>query len=782
MNFRSVCFVRARSWVMGLFFKSENDDPDAGSPVGRREPTLSAGPAPSATPAGRDYDARRPGGGLMPRAVAAAMALSLVWFCGMLVYYTIKFPDPMAVQANKTPTIRILARDGGLLAERGSKHPYIPIDLLPGHVVDAVVAIEDRRFYEHYGIDASGLMRAAFANLRAGRYAQGGSTLTQQLAKNLYLSSERTLMRKLEELTLAIWLELRLDKHDILELYLNQVYFGSGAYGIEAAAQRHFGKSASALSLVEGAVLAGLLKAPSRYSPSSDPVAARNRGRVVLRAMSEAGKLSDTQLKSALNTPVRFARRDPGSAVAGTEYAIDFILDRMPPLLTSEEPEIIVETSLDAALQDQAQRALTETLRSQGHERSVKQGAIAVIDSTGGIRALVGGNAYSQSEFNRATSAMRQPGSSFKPFVYLAALENGMTPESVSYDVPVEVSGWSPKNSNGAYRGEVTLRHALAKSINTVAVRLALDVGLGEVTRTANRAGIRSQLRADPSLALGTSEVSLLELTGAYVPFANGGRRVDPHIIRRVRNVSGRVLYASSSAASDVVIELRHVGAMNDMLNAALVEGTGAKAALDGHPAAGKTGTSQGFRDAWFIGYTAHLTAGVWLGNDDASPMRQVVGGSLPAEIWRQVMAQAHRPLAPLPLPGTSRPGSRTLPAMAQAPRGTPRSDAGPRARKISNTRPAVTPLPPARKPPLAAVRKSVPKVHPRERISADFIARAIEAVPPAQGSASQPATHMAGSSNGFDIGAIRARLRDTPAGKGKTRPSMALGGPVSGQ
>ncbi len=743
---------------------------------------------------------------MLVRAVVAGTVVAVAWFGAMMVYYSIKFPDPLSLQSNQAPVMRVLARDGSLLAERGSKNAYIPIDLLPKHLVEAVVAIEDRRFYDHAGIDVFGLLRAAFANLRAGRYAQGGSTITQQLAKNMYLSSERTIMRKFEELSLALWLEMRLEKSDILELYLNTVYFGSGAYGVEAASQRHFGKSARALSVVEAAIVAGLLKAPSRYSPSSNPAAARKRGRVVLRAMVEAGFLNEAELQVALSRPVRFARSASSTVANGIEYALDYVFDRMPKPLADSRDALIVETSIDLPLQKLAQRTLSETLASQGYKQKAGQGAIVVLDDAGGILAIAGGADYARSSFNRAVKAVRQPGSTFKPFVYLTALEGGMTPETMISDSPVSVEGWSPRNYSGSYRGDVSLREALARSINTVAVRLALQFTPSKVADVARRAGIHAKLREDPSLALGTSEVSLLELTGAYGVFASGGRRVDPHIIRRIKSASGRILYADASGGSKQVAELRDVGAINDMLNAALIAGTGRKAALDRHPAAGKTGTSQGFRDAWFVGYTAHMTAGVWLGNDDGSPMNHVVGGSLPAKIWHQVMADAHRSLEPLPLPGTSRPGTRlgegrkpfvarfegkagrtkTKARFESKTKTTSRSKTAKRGKKLRPTLALIPrrmkvepPKKPAQLPPhvpaenaSASVLTSRSSSHPQQAISEDFIARALDGVP-----AEQPSqAPIVSDANGFDADAIRRRLQSVEGRQAKARRSRQTG------
>lgn len=591
--------------------------------------------------------------GLAVHAGWRLVQLCAVAVAGVLLYYSVTFPEPMAAgQKDRAPLIRVLARDGAVLAERGTPAEYLPLALVPKHVSDAVVATEDRRFFAHWGIDPWGLVRAALANVRAGRYAQGGSTITQQLAKNLFLTSDRTIGRKLEELLLAVWLEVRLTKREILELYLNRVYFGSGAYGIEAAAQRYFGKSVRRLDLAEAAVLAGLLKAPSRYAPTASPGAARSRARAVLQKMVAAGLITAAEGEVAEGQIVRFAASRGGREATGLEYAIDFALERLPASAGSEHREIVVETTIDAAMQRRAQAVLQDMLAKQGAQHDATQGAIVVLEPDGAIRAMVGGRSYAESQFNRAAKARRQPGSAFKPFVYLAALESGRSPSTVVQDMPLTVASWSPRNEGGHYRGPVTLRQGLALSINTVAARLQLDVGAARVVGAARRLGVASELHEGPSLALGTSEVSLLELSGAYAAFANGGMAVEPHMIRRMRASSGRVLYAAPAVSTKPVVAAAHVGAMNEMLTAVVAEGTGRRAALPRRQVAGKTGTTQDNRDAWFVGYTAHLVAGVWVGNDDGRAMDKVQGSGLPAAIWRDIMLAAHEGVQPRPLPG----------------------------------------------------------------------------------------------------------------------------------
>jgi penicillin-binding protein 1A len=579
---------------------------------------------------------------------------ALIGIACAFVYYTATIPNPKTLrQKDRPPVVRILDRDGALLTEHGGAEAYASIDTLPQHLLDAVVATEDRRFYEHWGVDPVGLARASLANLRVGRFVQGGSTLTQQLAKNLFLTPERTLGRKLEELVLALWLEVRLSKRDILEIYLNRVYLGSGAYGVETASRRFFGKPASQLTLPESAMLAGLLKAPSKFSPAANPTVARARARGVLGKMAEAGMLAVEEEEQAASVPIAFADTLHQREDTGVEYAVDAVLERLPWLVGPEARELIVETTIDGPLQRRAQSIVRDLLAVEGRSVDASQAGMAVLDLQGGMRVLVGGRSYFESQYNRALRAKRQPGSAFKPFVYLAALEGGMRPDSTVQDLPLLGTGWSPRNEGGQYRGTVTLRDALAQSMNTAAARLSMKVGPRKTAALAHRLGIQSDLRPDATIALGTSEVTLLELTSAYGVFANGGRSVEPYVINRVRMSSGEIIYQRPEAISKVLVAPAQIGAINDMLNAALITGTGKRAALPRHPAAGKTGTSQEFRDAWFVGYTAHLVAGVWVGNDDSRSMNRVMGGNFPARLWREVMLLAHDGLPPRALPGT---------------------------------------------------------------------------------------------------------------------------------
>lgn len=587
-------------------------------------------------------------------AAVLGTGVAMLIFAVMMVYYTVIFPDPLALRsAEHAPLIRILARDGSVLAERGAPQQFIPLDKMSKALPAAVVATEDRRFFEHYGVDPAGMIRAMFANLRAGRFAQGGSTLTQQLAKNLFLTQDRTLTRKIAELGLALWLEIRLTKPEILELYLNQVYFGGGAYGVEAASQRYFDKSASELTLPEAAVIAGLLKAPSKYSPATNPGAARARARVVISKMLEAGFISEAQETEAQAQILVFNEQKIAKTTADAGYVIDYVLDQLPETIGDTHADLIIETTVDKALQRQAQQIVTDTLNQKGEALGATQAALTVLDGSGGIRAMVGGKDYAESQFNRVIKGKRQPGSAFKPIIYFAALNKGMTPDTVVDDSPITIGGWAPKNDNGQYAGPIPIRRAIAQSINTVAVRLNQDIGRGTAIDLAERLGIKSELHDGPSLALGTSEVTLLELAGAYTVFSNGGHVVTPHVIDRILTGDKRVLFQYAPGGDRTIAEAGRLGALNDMLNAAVVYGTGRRAALPDRPAAGKTGTTQDFRDAWFVGYTAQLTGGVWVGNDNGKPMNRATGGTLPAEIWRQVMRAAHEGLPPLLLPGT---------------------------------------------------------------------------------------------------------------------------------
>lgn len=572
-----------------------------------------------------------------------------IGIAGVLAFYAAQMPSASTWEIpDRPPNVKIISVSGKLVANRGATggaavglhdmSPYIP---------QAVIAIEDRRFYSHFGFDPIGFTRAMTRNVMEGRLVQGGSTISQQLAKNLFLSPDRTIGRKVQELLLALWLEHEYSKSQILEMYLNRVYFGSGAYGVEAASRRYFGKNARDVSLPEAALLAGLVKAPSRLSPARDPKAAERRGQIVLNAMRAQGMVSDSEMTAALARPTTRA----ASYWTGSEnYVADRVMQELPQLIGSITEDVIVDTTVDMDLQKFGEGAIRNLIAENGEKMRVSQGALVSIDGTGAVRAMVGGFDYANSQFDRATEAKRQPGSSFKPFVYLTALEMGLTPNSVRNDAPIKIGKWSPDNYKGKYYGEVTLTTALSKSLNSVAAQLIMEAGAGNVVKTAERMGIQSKLEPNASLALGTSEVTLLELTSAYTPFATGGYYAKPHIIQRVTTVSGRVLFEHLPEAARV-ISPDMAGMMNTMMSKTVERGT-ARAAKFNHPAAGKTGTSQKSRDAWFIGYTRNLTTGVWFGNDDGTPTKNVTGGSLPARAWKAFMVKAHEGVPIVDIPG----------------------------------------------------------------------------------------------------------------------------------
>jgi penicillin-binding protein 1A len=572
---------------------------------------------------------------------------------GVVAWVGAHLPPIQSLEIPKRPpSIQIVDMQGRALARRGDlAGEPLPLKEMPNYVSKAFVAIEDRRFYEHYGVDPFGIGRAFVANVLHRAVAQGGSTITQQLAKNLFLTQERTITRKLQEVLLALWLERKFSKTQILEMYLNRVYFGSGAYGIEQASQRYFGKSARHITLAEAALLAGLVKSPSRLAPTRNFNGAEKRAQVVLSAMAELRFINGATERVAVTHPPRIvAQANTGSV----NYVADWVMDALNDTLGHVDEDIVVQTTIDATLQANAEKALNEELAQKGDKNGVAQGALVAMAPDGAVRALVGGRNYADSQFNRAVAAKRQPGSAFKPFVYLTALEHGLTPDTVREDKPIKVKGWQPENYGHEYFGPVTLTKALALSLNTVSVRLMLEVTPMAVVRTAYRLGIASKLEPNASIALGTSEVSVLELVGAYASFANGGFALVPHVIGKITASNGKVLYARSARQFGRVVDAHYVTMMNAMMAETLTIGTAQKATLPGWPAAGKTGTSQDFRDAWFIGYTAHLVTGVWLGNDDGTPTKHVTGGSLPVEVWSRFMRGAHQGVPVASLPGTS--------------------------------------------------------------------------------------------------------------------------------
>jgi penicillin-binding protein 1A len=574
------------------------------------------------------------------RALVLVSLWSVIVGAGVLTWLAWDLPRPeAALAATRRPTVTMLDASGGILAQSGDLYgETVNPRTLPRHVVDAMLATEDRRFRSHFGLDIIGLGRAAVANLVAGRVVQGGSTITQQVAKNLFLTPERSFRRKGQEALLALWLERAYGKDEILAIWLNRIYLGAGTYGIDAAARAFFGVPARSLSVWQAAVIAGLPKAPSRLNPRTNPEAAIARGREAIDNMVDAGWLSPAEAARAKADAARgFAAAPPRGRGAFAEWA-EGRLGALP----ATGGAVTLQATLDPALQDAAERALAAALAADGARLAIGQGAIvAVRASTGAVLAMVGGRDARAGGFNRATAAERQPGSAFKPFVWLAALEAGLTPDTVVEDAPITVAGWRPDNIDGRFRGPVTLTEALAHSVNTVAVRLTLQAGLPRVAAAARRTGLTGTIPRDATAALGSGSAGLLELATAYAVFANGGTLVVPHGVVSARAEGETIWRREGDAVRAIAPE--HAAAMGAMLAEAVVRGTGRAASIPGRTVAGKTGTTSEFRDAWFIGWvpsaSGAVVIGVWLGNDDASPMRGVTGGSVPARIFREVAA-----------------------------------------------------------------------------------------------------------------------------------------------
>jgi penicillin-binding protein 1A len=551
-----------------------------------------------------------------------------------------------------------LDRYGNEIGSRGIKHSNaVALADFPDHLIKAVLATEDRRFYEHFGIDIPGTFRALVTNARAGGVVQGGSSLTQQLAKNLFLSNERTIERKVKEAFLALWLETRLTKNEILKLYLDRAYMGGGAFGVDAAAQFYFGKSARDVNLAEAAMLAGLFKAPTKFAPHINLPAARARANVVLDNLVDAGFMTEGQVFGARRNPaVAVDRRDESAPGYYLDYAFDEMrkLVETPLFRNISDRAFVVRTGIDLGLQRVAEETVENMIRQFGRDYHVKQAAVVVADLEGSVRAMVGGTDYNQSQFNRATDAYRQPGSSFKPYVYATALMNGFKPTSVVVDGPVCIGNWCPQNYGRSYSGAITLTQAITHSINVIPVKLSIALGgkdgpkagRAKIVATARRFGIRAPLPDTPSLPIGADEVTVLEHTVAYATFPNGGMAVKPHAILEVRSGTGETIWRfdrDETRKPTQAIPPQVAADMAGMMNHVVEEGTARRAILDGIRAAGKTGTTNSYRDAWFVGYTGNFVCGVWYGNDDYSPLNRMTGGSLPAQTWHDVMAYAHQ-------------------------------------------------------------------------------------------------------------------------------------------
>ena len=547
--------------------------------------------------------------------------------------------------------------DGEIIGRRGIRQDdAIPLSDISPNVIKAVLATEDARFFDHFGVDVIGTLRAIIQNARANDVVQGGSSLTQQVAKNLFLSPERTIRRKVHEAFLSLWIEARLSKEEILKLYLDRSYLGGGAYGIEAASQFYFGKSVRDITLPEAAMLAGLFKAPTRYAPHNNLAIARARANTVLYRMLDAGFITQGELLEA--------RRKPAVAIAQSiadspNWFLDWVYRDTLRVIDEKgltgDFVLEVKTTVNLPLQTAAQNIINEELAANGEKYDISQGAAVVMSPDGAVRAIVGGKDYEESQFNRATDALRQSGSSFKPFVYMAALLNGYSPDDKVVDGPVAVGNWAPRNYSNKYKGRTTLTSALAHSYNSIPVKIMIDIGRSAIINTAHLAGIKGELETWAPMVLGTSALSLMDLTTGYIPFASGGFPATPYAVLEIRRSNGDILYARDGEATMPprrVFPEEKVAELNTMLSAVVKSGTGRRADLGFAPQGGKTGTNQGYRDAWYIGYTGHYVTGVWYGNDDFTPMDEVTGGLLPAPTWKRIMLEAERGLQPIGLAG----------------------------------------------------------------------------------------------------------------------------------
>jgi penicillin-binding protein 1A len=592
---------------------------------------------------------------------AAGGVLLFVLALWVWIYWGLpRVPDADTLWAlNRQPSVMFTDSEGEIIGVRG---PYYGrrarLGEVPDYVPQAFLAIEDRRFYQHEGVDRMAIFRALLANLRAGETVQGGSTITQQLSRNLFLTPAQTINRKLREMVLASRIERRLTKDEILELYLNRIYLGDQAFGIDAAARRFFGKTANELTLAEAAMLAGLPKAPSRSAPTENFEAATARQHVVLDAMVEAGFITPEQRDEARAERINVIERPSNERAMG--YAFDLAVEQARAAVGRETPDLVIQMTINRDVQEAAANSVRSRLGNRAFGRRPLQASYMAVDRQGAIIALIGGTDYNTSKFNRVTQARRQPGSTFKTFVYTAALEAGLDTEDVRYDEPVVIDGWRPRNYDAGHRGAVTLRTAFALSINTVAAEVANEVGPRRVADVATRLGIstmpnRGQF-VPPSIALGSIETTLWDMTSAFAVYMNDGHRIDPHIIQSVSNTAGRELYRRPAYQAPRVLDEQIVQHMNSMMGAVVLRGTGAGARLGERDVAGKTGTSSDWRDAWFVGYTADYTAGVWVGHDDFTSMGRTTGGTLPAQIWADTMRVAHQNVEMHPLPGIEQP------------------------------------------------------------------------------------------------------------------------------
>jgi 1A family penicillin-binding protein len=607
--------------------------------------------------------------------LVASFALVAVLLFGLILYSVATLPIGGGLQVEPTQSaVTIESAKGEPFATRGVfKGDKLTAQDLPPHLAQAIIAIEDRRFYQHGGVDFRGILRAGWRNSQAGGAREGGSTITQQLARLMFLSPERTFRRKTQEALLAIWLEGQLTKEEILLRYLNTAYFGAGAYGVDAAAKRYFGKKASELTLAESAMLAGLVRAPSQLAPTRNFGGAKERQETVLQAMVDTSAISAADAETARAQPVKL--RTPPETPPGSNYFVDMVAGDLRRVLGSSSGDLTLRTTLNLELQRLAEGVIERRLEQEGAKKKVSQAALVALGKDGAVLALVGGRDYETSQFNRATQAKRQAGSLFKLFVYLTALQRGYTPQSVVVDRPTQIGEWEPQNYSGGFRGSMTLRNAFAHSVNTIAVQLSDEVGIPAVIDTAKRMGVQSTLPAVPSLALGSAEVTLMDMTRAFGSVAAGVQSIEPYSIRSIAGNSQQALYTKPNAGTEVSGQLGASRAMMiELLQAVVNEGTGKAARIPNVPVAGKTGTTQEYRDAWFIGFAPDIIVGVWVGNDDNTPTNRVTGGDLPANIWHDFVGRA--------LPVISRPASPIASAPPSSPAGLPvpaNSDAGAR-------------------------------------------------------------------------------------------------------
>jgi penicillin-binding protein 1A len=568
------------------------------------------------------------------RIILIFLSFLVITFAGWLLYCVLTLPDiDQAVARTRQPSTTITAENGNEVKTFGSVYSeVIRLNELPSYVPDAIISTEDRRFYAHFGFDIVAFTRAMLTNIFMGRYAQGGSTITQQVAKNLFLTSQKNIKRKTQELLLAFWLEHKFSKEQILTLYLNRVYLGAGTYGIEAASQKYFQKSSRDMNLLEAAIIAGMLKAPSRYNPIASAERAKARAKVVLQNMVNNDALTERQMKYALTLPVG---EDKSYKVQGADYFADWVYREVNDYIGERGNDIYVYTTLDQKIQENAEKILREAVLA-AKNRNVSEGAVVVLNKSGEVKAMVGGIDYRKSQFNRAVTALRQPGSAFKPFVYLTALQNGWKREDRIDDVPLSIGKWKPENYDKKYYGSVTLDEALMKSLNLATVNLSESLSRKDIIRTAKKMGISTPVENTPSLALGTFEVKVIDMAAAYSAIANGGYATWPHAIKEVYTRDGYQLYQREVDTENRILDAGAVKDLTKMLEKVISQGTGRRAKIPGF-AAGKTGTTQDYRDAWFVGFTDEYVIAVWVGNDDNSPMKGVTGGTLPAEIWRKI-------------------------------------------------------------------------------------------------------------------------------------------------